>query len=96
MILLYSRELARTDVPGLCHDCRGEPVSWSLSASGQPPAAAPPDPANPDAAPAQTVTELELELTEKLHAILADPKYWVTQSSFDGSHVRGSLHESDS
>lgn len=62
-------------------------MSWSLNASGHVP--------NPD--PASTVgsAAVEMELYEALKALLADPKYGTSASSFGGSHVSGSLHLQD-
>lgn len=62
-------------------------MSWSLNAAGHVP---PPDPAGVlDAA------AVELELYEALSAVLKDPKYGASSSSFGGSHVTGSLHQAD-
>ncbi len=38
---------------------------------------------------------VELELYEALKAVLSDPRYGTSTSSFGGSHVTGSLHEAD-
>ena len=68
--------------------------SWSLSASGQIPPAAPG--ADPAAEPvAQNTMAIEVELYEALKAILEDPHYGTAASSFGGSHVSGSLHQPD-
>lgn len=64
-------------------------MSWSLNAAGHVPAA---DPAAPDSAPQSLV---ELELYNALRAVLTDPKYGTSASSFGGSHVSGSLHAPD-
>lgn len=38
---------------------------------------------------------VEVALYEALKGVLSDPKYGVTNSSFGGSHVTGSLHVPD-
>lgn len=63
-------------------------MSWSLNASGHVPATA------PDGTPQDTAAT-ELGLYEALRQVLTDPRYGVVASSFGGSHVSGSLHESD-
>jgi hypothetical protein len=63
-------------------------VSYSLAASGHIP------PAAPDGTP-QDSAAVELRLYDALKAVLSDPAYGVTGSSFGGSHVSGSLHEAD-
>ena len=68
-------------------------MSWSLNAAGHVPA---PDPAaDPAAAPAPDAMAVEAELYEALKAVLSDPKYGTSASSFGGSHVSGSLHLAD-
>jgi hypothetical protein len=64
-------------------------MSWSLNAAGHVPA---PD---PSAAPAPDSAAVEMELYEALKAVLEDPKYGTSASSFGGSHVSGSLHQPD-
>jgi len=63
-------------------------MSWSLNASGHVPA---PDPSS---TPADSAA-IEMELYEALKAVLSDPKYGASASSFGGSHVSGSLHAPD-
>jgi hypothetical protein len=63
-------------------------VSFSAAASGHIPATA------PDGTP-QDAAATELELYNALHAVLSDPRYGVSGSSFGGSHVSGSLHLAD-
>jgi hypothetical protein len=64
-------------------------VSYSLNAAGHvPPSAAD--------GTAQDAAAVELALYEALKAILADPRYGTSASSFGGSHVSGSLHLADS
>jgi hypothetical protein len=62
-------------------------MSWSLNASGHVPAQDPPSTADSAAT--------EMELYEALKAVLSDPKYGASSSSFGGSHVSGSLHAPD-
>lgn len=64
-------------------------MSWSLNASGNVPPADP-STGGPDA------VAVEVELYEALKAVLEDPKYGTSASSFGGSHVSGSLHVADS
>lgn len=63
-------------------------MSFTVNAAGHIP------PTAPDGTP-QDAAAVELALYEALKAILGDPRYGVTSSSFGGSHVSGSLHESD-
>jgi hypothetical protein len=65
-------------------------MSWSLNAAGHVPA---PD---PSAGAAADAAAAEMELYEALKAVLSDPKYGTSTSSFGGSHVSGSLHQADS
>lgn len=64
-------------------------MSFSLNASGHVPAA------NPAVGTAQDAAATELALYEALRGVLADPRYGVTNSSFGGQHVTGSLHAPD-
>lgn len=64
-------------------------MSWSLNAAGHVPAQ------DPSAGPAADAAAIEMELYEALRAVLSDPKYGATASSFGGSHVSGSLHVAD-
>lgn len=63
-------------------------MSYSLNAAGHIPAQA-------ADGTAQDAAAAELELYEALKAVLSDPRYGATASSFGGSHVSGSLHQPD-
>lgn len=63
-------------------------MSFSLTASGHVPATAPDGTVTDQAA-------AELELYNAVRAVLTDPRYGVTNSSFGGQHVSGSLHLPD-
>ena len=63
-------------------------MSFTASASGHVPAQA------ADGTP-QDAAALELELYNTLRAVVSNPRYGVTNSSFGGSHVSGSLHLAD-
>jgi hypothetical protein len=63
-------------------------MSWSLNAAGHIASTA------ADGTP-QDAAATELALYEALKAVLADPRYGTSTSSFGGSHVSGSLHLPD-
>lgn len=69
-------------------------MSWSLNAAGHVPVQAQSD--APDAVPAPDAAAVEMELYEALKAVLSDPRFGASASSFGGSHVSGSLHQPDS
>jgi len=64
-------------------------MSWSLNAAGHVPAQ------DPSAGAAADAAAVEMELYEALRAVLADPRFGASTSSFGGSHVSGSLHQPD-